>query len=588
MLPQAMPISQPIKSQRFACVTTSRTAHVHAKYDLLVWFEICELAPNGDYIPVVVDHYDENPCRGAFLLHQGIQRRIRISVIHEPDVFVNWKEIKELVVGRVRNQPECHDGYDDEEDESILSLSLFPGEHLIDGDNRTIFRFEAAWDTSLHNSVLLNRVTPAGERIYLTMSAYVDLEQCTQPAVVTKDICLYICGRDSRIFSRLTPNAKSLKQILSGAYRNADCNHQSAVYELLFKRISDCGSPGVQRRQRRVLDTSNTYVRGEENLSGWQPRNDSLIFDHQWDLEKMHRIELVERIKHVLMVRDKMESEQPPEDIFCGMTSSSSRMNLAALTSPQSPSGGQTDHSVYQPWDMTERERELCYKYISLIQSPFPTKPGPMASKKHSLHTPIIEDVEGPSSATSSPELLSPEKPFTQQWNLRSSVASSNGLENHTTNPNGLSLNDLGVKPSLVPELEEIRVSPMTSRKGLLYMLDPSTGKWRQRWLIVKRPYLFLFNDEKDLIERGLINLANGQLEYDSEDVSKLTFFSIVTKDKTHHFQTPAEKDVHEWLYAINPLLAGEMRSKSARVNKGQEIVHNNETPNTELQQCSI
>ena len=28
----------------------------------------------------------------------------------------------------------------------------------------------------------------------------------------------------------------------------------------------------VQRRQRRVLDTSNTYVRGEENLRGWRPQ----------------------------------------------------------------------------------------------------------------------------------------------------------------------------------------------------------------------------------------------------------------------------------------------------------------------------
>ena len=29
---------------------------------------------------------------------------------------------------------------------------------------------------------------------------------------------------------------------------------------------------GLQRRQRRVLDTSNTYVRGEENLRGWRPQ----------------------------------------------------------------------------------------------------------------------------------------------------------------------------------------------------------------------------------------------------------------------------------------------------------------------------
>lgn len=44
---------------------------------------------------------------------------------------------------------------------------------------------------------------------------------------------------------------------------------------------------GMQRRRRRVLDTSVAYVRGEENLAGWRPRSDSLILDHQWELEKL-------------------------------------------------------------------------------------------------------------------------------------------------------------------------------------------------------------------------------------------------------------------------------------------------------------
>jgi len=40
---------------------------------------------------------------------------------------------------------------------------------------RTLFRFEAAWDSSLHNSPLLNRVTPSGEVVYMTISAYLDV-----------------------------------------------------------------------------------------------------------------------------------------------------------------------------------------------------------------------------------------------------------------------------------------------------------------------------------------------------------------------------------------------------------------------------
>jgi len=40
---------------------------------------------------------------------------------------------------------------------------------------RVYFRCEAAWDSSLHNSSLLNRITRSGEQIYVTISAYIDV-----------------------------------------------------------------------------------------------------------------------------------------------------------------------------------------------------------------------------------------------------------------------------------------------------------------------------------------------------------------------------------------------------------------------------
>lgn len=39
----------------------------------------------------------------------------------------------------------------------------------------SFFRFEAAWDSSLHNSSLLNRVSQTGETIYITLSAYLEV-----------------------------------------------------------------------------------------------------------------------------------------------------------------------------------------------------------------------------------------------------------------------------------------------------------------------------------------------------------------------------------------------------------------------------
>ena len=93
---------------------------------------------------------------------------------------------------------------------------------------------------------------------------------------------MIVYGRDGRLGPRL-------KHLFQGTFRNPESNRLTGVYEMVLRRGIE-GSPGLQRRQRRVLDTSTTYVRGEENLVGWRPRGDSLIFDHQWELEKITRL----------------------------------------------------------------------------------------------------------------------------------------------------------------------------------------------------------------------------------------------------------------------------------------------------------
>lgn len=174
MLPPSIPISQPIRSPKFGIIPSTPSSTVLAKHDVLVWFEICELAPNGEYVPTVVEHSDDLACRGLFLLHQGIQRRIRITIVHEHTTEIKWKDIRELVVGRIRNSPESAEDSDD--DACVLSLGLFPGEQIeVTGDDRSFYRFEAAWDSSLHNSALLNRVTQTAEHIFITLSAYLEV-----------------------------------------------------------------------------------------------------------------------------------------------------------------------------------------------------------------------------------------------------------------------------------------------------------------------------------------------------------------------------------------------------------------------------
>ncbi|XP_053983682.1 kinesin-like protein unc-104 isoform X16 [Hylaeus anthracinus] len=614
MLPPSIPISQPVRSPKFGSVLPSpSTSHVHAKYDVLVWFEICELAPNGEYVPSVVDHSDDLPCRGLFLLHQGIQRRIRITIVHEPASELRWKDVRELVVGRIRNTPEPEE---EDNDSSVLSLGLFPGEYLeVPGDDRCMFRFEAAWDSSLHNSALLNRVTAYREQIFMTISAYLELENCGRPAIITKDLSMIIYGRDARVGPR------SLKHLFSGSYRNQEANRLSGVYELVLRRSSEAGSPGVQRRQRRVLDTSSTYVRGEENLHGWRPRGDSLIFDHQWELEKLTRLEEVERVRHTLLLREKLGIDKVP---FCNkiphdFTKSEKEVCNMMAKATNEPHASpvklrrSTSKDVYEHCEMTEREKELATKYIKLIQGRIPSKepillsdvsPGEdtMADMSGSMMSSVISSSSQESVYARASDILeqaagiivwsrskscilrlsSPERARLQE--LQESILASES-SNQTCSvapaPLGSSSPSKENLVLYVPEVEEIRISPVIARKGYLNVLEHKTNGWKKRWVAVRRPYVLIFREEKDPVERALINLATAQVEYSEDQLAMVKVpntFSVVTKHRGYLLQTLGDKEVYDWLYAINPLLAGQIRSKLAR--KGPTAANlNNASP---------
>ncbi|XP_043506534.1 kinesin-like protein unc-104 isoform X14 [Frieseomelitta varia] len=613
MLPPSIPISQPVRSPKFGSVLPSpSTSHVHAKYDVLVWFEICELAPNGEYVPSVVDHSDDLPCRGLFLLHQGIQRRIRITIVHEPASELRWKDVRELVVGRIRNTPEPEE---EDNDSSVLSLGLFPGEYLeVPGDDRCMFRFEAAWDSSLHNSALLNRVTAYGEQIFMTISAYLELENCGRPAIITKDLSMIIYGRDARVGPR------SLKHLFSGSYRNQEANRLSGVYELVLRRSSEAGSPGVQRRQRRVLDTSSTYVRGEENLHGWRPRGDSLIFDHQWELEKLTRLEEVERVRHTLLLREKLGIDKvsycnkmshdftKSEKEVCNMMAKATNETHASPVKLKRS----TSKDIYEPWEMTEREKELATKYIKLIQGRIPNKepillsdvsPGEdtMADMSASMMSSVISSSSQESVYERASDYLkqaagiivwsrskscifrlsSPERARLQE--LQESILASESTNQSCTiapAPLGSSSPSKENLVLYVPEVEEIRISPVIARKGYLNVLEHKTNGWKKRWVAVRRPYVLIFREEKDPVERALINLATAQVEYSEDQLAMVKVpntFSVVTKHRGYLLQTLGDKEVYDWLYAINPLLAGQIRSKLAR--KGPTTNLNNASP---------
>uniref|UniRef100_A0A4X2M0A8 plus-end-directed kinesin ATPase n=1 Tax=Vombatus ursinus TaxID=29139 RepID=A0A4X2M0A8_VOMUR len=596
--PRVMPLSKPVPATKLSTLTRPTAGPCHCKYDLLVYFEICELEANGDYIPAVVDHRGGMPCLGTFLLHQGIQRRITVTLVHETGSHIRWKEVRELVVGRIRNTPETDESLIDP---NILSLNILSSGYVqpsqddrqfLDADMpRTFYQFEAAWDSSMHNSLLLNRVTPYREKIYMTLSAYIEMENCTQPAVITKDFCMVFYSRDAKL-----PASRSIRNLFgSGSLRASESNRVTGVYELSLCRVADAGSPGMQRRRRRVLDTSVAYVRGEENLAGWRPRSDSLILDHQWELEKLSLLQEVEKTRHYLLLREKLETTQRSalETLSPCSSEDSESHSTSCVSSPLSDG---TSESRTTTLDIpSERQKELAAKCLRLLTHTFNREythshvcVSASESKLSEMSVTLLRDpsMSPLSAATLTPSSTCPslvEGRYTAA-DLRNpppcSRPASPELEpvlegDQKKSPSPASGPEAEKEPQrlLVPDIQEIRVSPIVSKKGYLHFLEPKTTGWAKRFVVVRRPYAYMYNSDKDSVERFILNLSTAQVEYSEDQQAMLktpNTFAVCTEHRGILLQANSDKDMHDWLYAFNPLLAGTIRSKLSRRRTAQ------------------
>ncbi|XP_070125779.1 kinesin-like protein KIF1A isoform X37 [Equus przewalskii] len=599
--PRVMPLSKPVPATKLSTLTRRCPGPCHCKYDLLVYFEICELEANGDYIPAVVDHRGGMPCMGTFLLHQGIQRRITVTLLHETGSHIRWKEVRELVVGRIRNTPETDESLIDP---NILSLNILSSGYIhpaqddrqfLDSDMpRTFYQFEAAWDSSMHNSLLLNRVTPYREKIYMTLSAYIEMENCTQPAVITKDFCMVFYSRDAKL-----PASRSIRNLFgSGSLRASESNRVTGVYELSLCHVADAGSPGMQRRRRRVLDTSVAYVRGEENLAGWRPRSDSLILDHQWELEKLSLLQEVEKTRHYLLLREKLEATQRPgPEVLSPISSEDSESHSSSCAS--SPLSAEGRPSPLEA--PNERQRELAVKCLRLLTHTFNREYthshvciSASESKLSEMSVTLLRDpsMSPLGAATLTPSSTCPSLVEGRYGaaDLRTPQPCSRPASpepepvpeadsKKPPSPSPVSEVDKEPQRLLVPDIQEIRVSPIVSKKGYLHFLEPHTAGWAKRFVVVRRPYAYMYNSDKDAVERFVLNLSTAQVEYSEDQQAMLKWglplqtpntFAVCTEHRGILLQANSDKDMHDWLYAFNPLLAGTIRSKLSRRRSAQ------------------
>uniref|UniRef100_A0A8C5WZ12 Kinesin family member 13A n=1 Tax=Laticauda laticaudata TaxID=8630 RepID=A0A8C5WZ12_LATLA len=152
-----------------------------------MWVSIQELNEIGDYAAVELHQAKDVNTGGIFQLRQGHSRRVQVVVTpvqHSGTLPLMVEAILSISIGCVTaRSTKLQRGLDSYQEEDLncvrekWSEALIKRKEYLDEQIKKINNKQAtaAWDSSVHDSVHLNRVTPQNERIYLILKITVQL-----------------------------------------------------------------------------------------------------------------------------------------------------------------------------------------------------------------------------------------------------------------------------------------------------------------------------------------------------------------------------------------------------------------------------
>ncbi|KAJ2959256.1 hypothetical protein NQZ79_g5221 [Umbelopsis isabellina] len=234
------------------------------RHDVLAWVQVCELAPDGNYNPTqLLSQSSVDP--GVFLLHQGLQRRIYLTLSHTSGRQFPWTRVLRVTIGKVRLLDAKGRIVESPAHEDI-PLRILPQQKVIYlRDGTSTLSIQCIWDSSLHDSLFLNRTTAMNSRILLHLKWEVEATKCIQPVKFGMDIAVQIQGRDSS-------NPSKLRNLLASHKLLKKC---SGIFLVKLR-------PPMTRKVTELwrLNTASKPLRAEECLGNWQPRGVSLVHDY--------------------------------------------------------------------------------------------------------------------------------------------------------------------------------------------------------------------------------------------------------------------------------------------------------------------
>ncbi|KAF5715853.1 kinesin [Fusarium mundagurra] len=504
--------------------------YTQEKHDLLSRIQIMELNENGEYGAVEVTQTSELDT-GTFQLHQGLQRRIGINISHSSGDALPWSGVTAVRVGKIRLVDSAGKTPDMGANEPDIFLKLSQSPIFRENANGTkSLTIYAQWDSSLHNSLLLDRVTQDKYRVQMTISWEISSEKLAEPMKFSQKVCVQIL---SRTFVRQT-------SMFSALWQNVRFVRSSTGIFTLAMRPAPVKKVGDLWR----LNSQHDYVKGEEDLTSWTPRGVSLVSDFLMARKKKKRAADMSVTESVLAklgldgantLPEKKEPEpEPSPELKPIIPSDDDLLNDTPETS-QTPSLDYEEQPLAdepQPRlfeEAQQPETDLSNPEQPEIREPHvdeQDKPAKEESEKEyteetSSETPEATEVEEEETITVEEPLLKPEYDEDQTYLLTKCLKlwkkypdpSNNILSPTNMAPptNGL-MTDGPAQPTLIATVIRVPKNPKVLKGGYLMIPNSDSTRWVKRFVELRRPYLHL-HSATDGDEVGLISLRNSRID---------------------------------------------------------------------------
>ncbi|KAL5396147.1 hypothetical protein PMIN02_003405 [Paraphaeosphaeria minitans] len=261
-------------------------------HDIFSRIQVQEISEDGTYKPVDVIQSGAMDA-GVYQLHQGVQRRVVVNLTHTSGDTLQWEDVASMRVGRLRlvdtegNSPSLDSSPVREVPIKLVSPPVVKS----NADGTANVTFIGQWDSSVHNSLLLDRATPDKYRVQASLLFNVTSAKLVEPMVFSLDLALQI---RSRTYMRQV----SLFSFSNFFAQQRVIHSTVGVFSVAIRPTSVKRATDLWR-----MNTNGDYIKGEEHLSGWTPRGVSLVRDYIALNKRRQRIAEIETARSVLSSR---------------------------------------------------------------------------------------------------------------------------------------------------------------------------------------------------------------------------------------------------------------------------------------------